>query len=382
VVRPKLHYDRTEQARSKRWGQSPWTINFRSQSGPLPASVDFAVVGAGFTGLSCAAELAKLAPESSVAVFESESIGAGSSGHTGGLALAQTAAGDMPGLGDVLAGLKEIVRNLNIDCELSLPGVWELGRSSGKPDSPVCWSDSGDLRVAQEVPGGTINPGKLVSCLAQAAVNHGARVFEGANVDHIDFREPLTLTVRSERIAARRILVATNAESLELNALKARAQPKFTLALATEHLTAEQLKAIGLNSGKPFYTIDLPYLWGRLLHGNRVIFGSGLVHLNDWRDLLTLDVTSGEAARLMQSLENRVRALHPVLRDITITHRWGGPILISDDWKPVFARHPNSDRVLVLGAYTGHGVALSVYLGAWAAEVMLQRRELPNWDSI
>jgi glycine/D-amino acid oxidase-like deaminating enzyme len=379
---PRLNLEKASQATPKRWGESPWTIDFRSQSGSLPSSIDFAIVGAGFTGLSCAARLAKLAPKRSVAVFEAEGIGAGSSGHTGGLALAETAAGDMPGLGDVLAGLEGIVRDLNIDCDLALPGVWELGRTSGESDSSMCWSDSGDLRVAKEVPGGTIDPGKLVSGLARAAVSYGARIFEEANVKNVDFGEPLTLTVRGERIAAQRVLVATNAESLELNALKAHAQPKFTLALATAPLADAQLKAVGLSAGKPFYTVDLPYLWGRLFHGNRVIFGSGLVHLNDWRDLLTLDVTSGEAARLMQNLENRVRALHPALRDITITHRWGGPILISNDWKPAFACHPQSDRVLVLGAYTGHGVALSVYLGSWAAEVMLQRRELPNWDTL
>jgi glycine/D-amino acid oxidase-like deaminating enzyme len=36
--------------------------------------------------------------------------------------------------------------------------------------------------------------------------------------------------------------------------------------------------------------------------------------------------------------------------------------------------------VIVLGAYSGHGVAQSVYLGAWAAEAMLGRRELPDWS--
>jgi len=35
----------------------------------------------------------------------------------------------------------------------------------------------------------------------------------------------------------------------------------------------------------------------------------------------------------------------------------------------------------VLGAYSGHGVALSVYLGAWAAEALLGRRDLPAWSA-
>ena len=48
--------------------------------------------------------------------------------------------------------------------------------------------------------------------------------------------------------------------------------------------------------------------------------------------------------------------------------------------RPIFRRHPRSDCVTVLAGYNGHGVALSVYLGKWAAEAMLGRRELPRWQ--
>jgi glycine/D-amino acid oxidase-like deaminating enzyme len=132
----------------------------------------------------------------------------------------------------------------------------------------------------------------------------------------------------------------------------------------------------------PFYTIDFPYLWGRLISGGRVIFGSGLVHLKDWRELADIDVNAGDAAELMVRLERRVRGLHSSLRRVEFAHRWGGPILISDEWRPVFAQHSRSPRAVVLGGYSGHGVALSVYLGRWAAEAMLARRKLPDWDSI
>src|SRR5262249_1330809 len=124
-----------------------------------------------------------------------------------------------------------------------------------------------------------------------------------------------------------------------------------------------------------------PYLWGRTLPDDRVMFGSGLVSVESWRELLTLDISQGESAKLMKQLEGRVRRLHPQLRHVEVTHRWGGPILIGKDWQPVFSRHPKSNKVLVLGAYSGHGVALSVYLGSWAAEVLTGRRELPRWHS-
>ncbi|MGA2427463.1 MAG: FAD-binding oxidoreductase [Candidatus Acidiferrum sp.] len=363
------------------WGQTPWVVDFHPQRAPLPEAVDIAVIGGGFTGLSAAAAIRSLNPEKTVAVFETETIGARSSGYTGGLTLSETAAGDLPGLGDVLAGLSEITRQLNVTCELMLPGAWELDRTSKTRESPICWSDSGQLRLAREVPGGTVDPGKLASGLGRAAAERGALIFEGARVDQIDFADPLTLQVGGRQVRAQRVLVATNSESLELSHLVGRAEPKLTLALATESLSDAQVGVLGLASGKPFYTIDLPYLWGRLLGRNRIIFGSGLVPVSDWRELKLIDIRSGDAAAMLTRLEKRVTKLHPALADVGFSHRWGGPILIADEWRPVFGHHPRSERVIVLGAYSGHGVALSVYLGAWAAESLLDRRELPAWHS-
>ncbi len=177
------------------------------------------------------------------------------------------------------------------------------------------------------------------------------------------------------------MLFATNAMSLELAGLSGQTKPKFTLAVATEPLSGAQLEELGLASGKPFYTIDFPYLWGRRLRIGGFVFGAGLVHLEDWRELQDVDVSKGEAGKLIARLESRVRALHPALRDVRFTHRWGGPILIGDDWSPIFTRHPQSPRSIVLGAFSGHGVAQSVYLGSWAAEALCGRRELPQWET-
>lgn len=364
-----------------RWGQTPWTINFRPQLPLLPDRVDIAIVGGGFSGLSAAANIRRFDSRKTVAVFEAENIGARSSGRTGGLALAETAAGNLPGLGDVLGGVSNILRDLQIDCDLRLPGAWELDRTTSASDSPVRWSDTGELRVAKEVPGGTLDAGKLVSGLARAAEAAGAAIFEYTPVENVDFGEPPVLHVRDRGLRADRVLFATNSESLELTGLAGHAEPKLTLALATEPLPDETLKALGLDAGKPCYTTDLPYLWGRLLHGNQIIFGSGLVEVDTWKDLVSIDVGSGRAFELMSRLQTRVSGLHPSLQNVMFSHRWGGPILIADQWRPVFARHPKNSRSIVLGAYSGHGVALSVYLGAWAAQALLEKRELPIWNA-
>jgi gamma-glutamylputrescine oxidase len=362
------------------WGQPPWSIDFQPAQTSIPAETDFAVVGGGFSGLSAAAWLRRFAPDKIVVLFESASVGAGSSGHTGGMVLAETAAGDLPGLGDVLAGFASILSELSIDCDLGLPGVYEIGRSGGLPDSPISWSDSGLVRAVNEVPGGMIDPGKMLSGLGRAAEASGVRIFENVPVEDIEFTEGVSLRFSGGQIRARKVLLATNAMSLELSNLFGRDQTKFTLAVATEPLGSEQLESLGLASKRPFYTVDFPYLWGRLLRAGGVVFGGGLVHMDDWRELNDLNVAEGKSAGLIARLESRVRALHPSLQNVRFTNEWGGPILIANEWRPVFSQHPRSPNAVVLGAFSGHGVAQSVYLGRWAAEVLCGRKTLPNWN--
>lgn len=387
------------------WGVPPWTVDFRAAPRSLPDHVDFAIVGGGFSGLSAAAWLGRLAPGRSVLLLESAALGEGASGRTGGLTLADTAAGPLPGLGDVLAGYKKILRALHIDASLALPGVWEIGRSGTAKHSPISWNDSGTLRVVRPVPGGAVDPGKVIAGLARAAEKAGTQIVERAHVQAIKFSDPPRLHVRQnirgriqrKKIRARQILLATNAFSLELSCLRSAASPKLTLALATAPLSEAQRKALGLSSRRPFYTVDYPYLWGRLLESNGCIFGAGLVpapasfgsffrnpagtrsHRHASPSLLRFDVSKGEAAALFRWLESRVRNLHPALKFVRITHRWAGPILFTEKMLPIFRRHPRSKKVIVLAGYNGHGVALSVYLGKWAAEALLARRSLPRW---
>jgi glycine/D-amino acid oxidase-like deaminating enzyme len=364
------------------WGEPPWKIDFVPQPSDLPEEADFAVVGGGFTGLAAAAWLRHADPSKSVVVLEASRIGAGASGRTGGIVLTETAGGDVPGLGDVLAGLQDILKKLEVECDLSLPGVWEVGRTGKHRPSPIEWSDSGRVVVVDEYPGGSLDPGKLASGLARAADRLGAKIFEESAVKSIEWGDVAALMLERGILRAKKVLFATNALSLGLSGVGEHAEPRLTLAVATEPLREDHLEAIGMADRRPFYTVDLPYLWGRVCVDNSLVFGSGLVAAEESRDLGTVTIASGESARLMHSLEARVRGLHPALKKIHFTHRWGGPILFRESWFPIFDWHPHSRNAIVVGAYAGHGVALSCYFGAWSAEAFLRGRELPAWGKM
>ena len=263
-------------------------------------------------------------------------------------------------------------------------------------NSPIDWNDSGRVRAVGKVPGGSVDPGKKISGLARAAATAGAQIAERAEVSEIEFANPVRLQVRrrlngrleEKVVTADKVLLATNAGSLELagkiHAGREPAEPKLTFAIATAPLTRKQIAAIGLSSGRPFYSVDLPYLWGRLLKNGGLIFGSGLVPAfgeslrdraqlskstdlsvnNIWSGLEDFNIGRGEPAARIRSLEERLRRIHPAMKNVKVTHRWGGSILITKKFVPVFRRHPKSTNVLVLGGYSGHGVALSVY---WAS---------------
>src|SRR5258708_16976045 len=117
-------------AKTHSWGAPPWTVDFRPARRALPGRVDFAIVGGGFSGLSAAAWLRRFAPGRSVLVLASASLGEGASGRTGGMALAETAAGQLPGLGDGLAGYKKILPAFRIHSRLGLPVVCDPVRSA------------------------------------------------------------------------------------------------------------------------------------------------------------------------------------------------------------------------------------------------------------
>ena len=360
------------------WGTPPWDTGAPRPRAALPSRCDVAVIGAGLTGLSAAYHLARRGAD--VVLLEAERIGAGASGHTGALCLEGTSMGPLEQADDCLAVLARVVEQNAIACDLRLPGCWELEHRPPARGAVPLWSDGdGHLYLARTEPGGTVDVGALLRGLAGAAAAAGARLTERTPVLPLAPGEPLRLA-DGARLEARNVVVATEALTGDLVPLD-DLSAALTLALATEPLSDATLAAIGLAERHPFYTADLPYLWGRLLGDGRLVIGSGLVFPDDG-DVRKVSVEHPDATVAFTRLETRLRGFHPALEGIGVSARWGGPVAFRGSRAPIFAWHPALPGVLVTGAYAGHGVALSVCLGERAAAAIDSGRALPDWGRL
>jgi gamma-glutamylputrescine oxidase len=369
----------------RRWGETPWR---RAEALPRglkvsaesSAIVDVAIIGGGLTGASTAYHLAKRGIRSTI--FEAARIGDGASGRTGGLVLEGTAIGVMDEVDSCVAGLEALVAEERIECDLSLPGCWEIEHRPSVGPQMLPWDDGGQpVSIARTVAGGIVQPAALVDGIARAAILRGAKILEGRAVQRIAFTPQLTVESDGETIHSGHIVLALNAWTGAILPGLPRLTSSLTFAIATEPLPASTIAAIGLGSNIPFYTADRPYLWGRTIKDGRVIFGSQLV-FGSPAELEDIDVSAGEPGAALEALRERVRRLHPSLRKVSFSASWAGPIAFIENMVPLLGPHPSSARVLVAGAYAGHGVALSVRSGELIARAIAEGTPLPKWGAI
>jgi glycine/D-amino acid oxidase-like deaminating enzyme len=349
----------------------------RPPRGPLPARVRVAVVGGGLTGLSAAWHLAARGLEP--LVLEAATLGAGASGHTGALVLEGTAQGLLPGADTCLATVVEVVEALGTDCALRLSGCDLLVHEDDSGALPRRWRDGGRWLCVDEVEaGGTMDVGALLGALAGGTLAGGGTIHEHTPVLGL---EPGMLHTPRGTVHAEHVVLAVNAWTATLVRLPVRLGVALTLALATAPLPPEAHAALDLAHGRPFYTLDLPYLWGRLLGDGRVVFGSGLVWARDGLPA-SVDVGDPEAAAAFARLETRVHDLHPLLAGAAIDARWGGPIAFPERRPPFLGNHPDLPGVLVAGGCAGHGVALGVHMGRLLAAAIAEDAPLPSWGAL
>jgi gamma-glutamylputrescine oxidase len=364
----------------RQWGRAPWTRPLYSfHRGDVPSCPDVAIVGGGLTGVSTAYHLASKGART--VLLEAGLIGDGASGRTGGLVLEGTAAGILDQVDKCVPGLRSIVEREEIDCELSLPGCWEIAhQKNGRHALP--WIDDGQpIAIASSVSGGVVQPAALTIGIAKAAERRGAMLFEDAPASQLKLKGELYLEVDGEKIFPKCIVIATNAW---INATLPETPPlhsSLTYACITAPLAAADLVTLGVRERIPFYTKDLPYLWGRNVSDGRMIFGAGLT-FGSPESLENCDLRDNSVATTLTRLCRRVSALHPVLGRTRIEASWGGPIAFTDSIVPLLGSHPANPRVLISGGYAGHGVALSVRAGELIASSINDNHPLPEWGKL
>lgn len=363
-----------------RWGQPPWRVDYLPPPAPPPRRCDVAVVGGGLTGLSTAYHLARRGAR--VALFEAGRLGAGASGRTGGIPLEGTAAGALDGVERCLDALAAVVVEAGIACDLDLPGCWELEHRPAPGGPRSCWRD-GDrwLCATGTVAGGTLDPGRLVAGLARAAVAAGASLHEHTPVGAIAPEKPGRLIAGAAVVQAERIVCALNAYTAGIVPLPVPLHTALTLGVCTSPLPPDALAALGLADGRPFYTLDLPYLWGRPLNDGRLILGAGLVFA-ETGDLDCIPIDGPGAVAAFAGLVARIAGFHPALAGAALREHWAGPIAFPPDRVPILSRVPGRPEVIVTGGCTGHGIALGVRIGQLIADALAGGAELPAWGAL
>src|SRR5579863_6121042 len=166
------------------WGEPPWLRTQWQTRGLETRPCDVAIVGGGLTGASTAYHLAARGIRSTI--FEAARVGDGASGRTGGLVLEGTAAGVLAQVDSCVAELEALVAEERIDCDLSLPGCWEIEHRSRADDRMLPWNDGGQpVSIARTVKGGVVQPAALLGGIARAAVSRGAVILEGRAVQRV-----------------------------------------------------------------------------------------------------------------------------------------------------------------------------------------------------
>jgi glycine/D-amino acid oxidase-like deaminating enzyme len=365
---------------ARQWGEPLWRS--RALGGiaqPLPRTIDVAIVGGGLTGVSAALHLARGGLKA--VVFEAAGIGDGASGRTGGIVLEGTATGVRPGAEDCVPSLARLVAELGIDCDLHLPGCWEIEHQPGTGGAALPWSDEGQpIRIARTVTGGSVEPRALLFGLADAAQQCGAAIREHSAVREIRIDTPAVEVDDGVTVAAH-IVVALNAWASALLPGLPRIHSALTYACATEPLPDHVLRELGLGEQIPFYTADRPYLWGRVAPRGEIVFGAGLQY-GAPRELEEARVDDRGSQAILRGLTRRVRQLNPALARVQIRSEWAGPIAFTDGAVPVIGAYPPNPAILVAAAYAGHGVAFGVQAGALIAGTILHSRALPEWGAI
>jgi glycine/D-amino acid oxidase-like deaminating enzyme len=368
--------------------------------------IDVAIIGAGYTGLWTAYYLKRQAPDLNIAIIEAQTAGFGASGRNGGWLM-----GNLLGEDRLLAGLSPeqrrasydllhaipdeveiVLEREGIDCdyrkggalycaarypeqEASLRQYLDKLYKQGLNESDYRWLSPEQLaqqiRVAKPFGGiyaphvATIHPAKLVRGLARTVERMGVRIYENSAVTQW---QSGSLRTAKASVRSRWVVPAVEGYSVTLPPLGRYQLPVQSLIVATEPLSAATWDEIGLSRGQAFSESSRQVTYGQRTADNRLIFGArgGYQFAGQLRHDFDLTRSEIELRRYLFG------ELFPQLKNVQITHGWGGNLGMSRRFKP----HMLCDRangIALSGGYGGEGVGASNLGGRTLADLILQR---------
>lgn len=358
---------------------------------PLPARVDFAVIGAGFAGLSTARALARSQPGASIQVLEAERVGHGASGRNGGLLSPLAApmwlaeARDDADKAWAIRALNVAVANVASELAHELPDAG-IARGDLRLESKGRLTDAGLAEVAATlgrvgiehreepqagrprqrqvvVPAHLVHPYKLALALADAARADGIGIMEGIPVAAVEtIADGARLTLRDgTTVTAGHVVVCANAYAAALTMpanVAAKAVHNYMLesapldAATLSRLPSPNTFVVELNTAYVFYRV----------HEGRLLFG-GIDKLSQ-REPDDIVVP----ADVRVKLEKLLAASFPGVV-IPIAGGWGGRFHMTATELPIIERAAASPHLTLNVGYGGTGVGLSLVCARFAAAV-------------
>ncbi|HEY7145027.1 MAG TPA: FAD-binding oxidoreductase [Streptosporangiaceae bacterium] len=371
---------------------------------PGDTEADVAIAGAGFTGLWTAYYLALASPGLRIVVCERDIAGFGASGRNGGwcsalfpasLAKMERIAG-RDGAVAMYRAMQQTVTEVgrvaaaeSIDCHWSLGGTVELARSPaqlaraaaavsearaygfGEEDLRLLTADEARaVAAASGVAGGTftphcaaIHPARLARGLAGAVRRRGVELYEQTPVTGI---RPGELVTASGTVRARHVIRATEGYTAALPGLRRQLAPVYSLVIATAPLPESAWAQIGL-AGRPTFG-DLRHLiiYGQRTADGRLVFGGrgAPYHLGS-----AVRPSFDRVPAVFGALRRTLAELFPVLRDVPVTHAWGGPLGVPRDWCASVGLDPGTGLGWA-GGYVGDGVSTTNLAGRTLADLI------------
>ncbi len=344
-------------------GLGPWAAPLEIPPAAPPARCTVIVVGAGIAGLSTALTLSE---RNVPVVVLDRQFGTGATSRSGGIVLGDTLVGPAPGFNGCEHALCGWIAEQGVECGFDWTGCLELARDERLEASPIDWTDSGPTRVAETHAGGVLDPVRLLNGLLVASERAGARLINGVTVQRVESgSDGLVVCGDRVRIGADRVVMAVDAVSwpTRYHEWEPWEQRTLTVALQSGEVELDLPDAIGLCARQPFYTRDLPLLWGRLLSDSTFVFGRELVPFP--RESIPGALTT-QLASAGDRLIARVRGLHPRLKDVAIRRLWAGPTARTAAGVPALVEDRDLPGVLWVGGCGGHGLAQSFRLGRLA----------------